>query len=63
MTTGEDKIFLLEAILALNNPLHRYKFATNRDKVVRIMEVRERLGKDFDNVVNQLKGVLNEESN
>ena len=50
MTTGEDKIFLLEAILALNNPLHKYKFATNRDKVVRIMEVRERLGKDFDNL-------------
>jgi hypothetical protein len=59
---AEDKLFLLEAILAVaySNET-RAQFLLNKDKANRLLAIREHYGKDrLDAVLQQLKKTIGE---
>jgi len=60
---GEDKIFLMELVLAtIYGGNAMAKFLTNKEKVDRILEIRNKLGSDgFDAELIKLKEVMTNE--
>jgi hypothetical protein len=57
---GEDRIFLMEVVMATiygGNAMAR--FLLNKEKIDRILEIRNKLGRDeFDAELNKLKEVM-----
>jgi hypothetical protein len=62
---GEDKIFLMEVVMAtIYGGNAMAKFLLNKEKIDRILEIRNKLGRDgFDAELNKLKEVMTNESN
>jgi hypothetical protein len=61
---GEDKIFLMEVVMAtIYGGNAMAKFLLNKEKIDRILEIRNKLGRDgFDAELNKLKEVMTNES-
>jgi|FreactcultureFD7_1027221.scaffolds.fasta_scaffold17176_3 hypothetical protein len=59
---GEDRIFLIEAILAISSTDSvKAQFLLNKDKAHRLLAIREHYGKDrLDAVLQQLKKTIGE---
>ena len=59
---GEDRIFLIEAILAISSTDSvKAQFLLNKDKANRLLAIREHYGKDrLDAVLQQLKKTIGE---
>jgi hypothetical protein len=57
---GEDKIFLMEVVMAtIYGGDAMAKFLLNKEKIDRILEIRNKLGRDgFDAELNKLKEVM-----
>ena len=57
---GEDRIFLMEVVMSTvygGNAMA--KFLLNKEKIDRILEIRNKLGRDeFDAELNKLKEVM-----
>jgi hypothetical protein len=62
---GEDRIFLMEVVMAtIYGGNAMAKFLLNKEKIDRILEIRNKLGRDgFDAELNKLKEVMTNESN
>jgi hypothetical protein len=60
---GEDKIFLMEVVMAtIYGGNAMAKFLLNKEKIDRILEIRNKLGRDeFDAELNKLKEVMTNE--
>jgi hypothetical protein len=60
---GEDKIFLMEVVMAtIYGGDAMAKFLLNKEKIDRILEIRNKLGRDeFDAELNKLKEVMTNE--
>jgi hypothetical protein len=61
---GEDKIFLMEVVLAtIYGGNAMAKFLLNKEKIDRLLEIRNKLGRDaFDAELNKLKEVMTNEA-
>jgi len=59
---GEDRMFLIEAILAISGTDNvKAQFLLNKDKANRLLAIREHYGKDrLDAVLQQLKKTIGE---
>lgn len=61
---GEDKIFLMEVVMATiygGNAMAR--FLLNKEKIDRLLEIRNKLGRDeFDAELSKLKEVMTNEA-
>ena len=59
---GEDRMFLIEAILAISGTDSvKAQFLLNKDKANRLLAIREHYGKDrLDAVLQQLKKTIGE---
>lgn len=62
---GEDRIFLMEVVMAtIYGGNAMAKFLLNKEKIDRILEIRNKLGRDgFDAELIKLKEVMTNESN
>lgn len=61
---GEDRIFLMEVVMAtIYGGDAMAKFLLNKEKIDRILEIRNKLGRDeFDAELIKLKEVMTNES-
>jgi hypothetical protein len=61
---GEDKIFLMEVVMAtIYGGNAMAKFLLNKEKIDRLLEIRNKLGRDeFDAELNKLKEVMTNEA-
>jgi len=59
MINAEDRVWLMNAICELNHALLAPKFVANRENINKLIELRERVGKEeLNKVVDQLKEAL-----
>jgi hypothetical protein len=61
---GEDRIFLMEVVMAtIYGGNAMAKFLLNKEKIDRLLEIRNKLGRDeFDAELNKLKEVMTNEA-
>jgi hypothetical protein len=61
---GEDKIFLMEVVLAtIYGGNAMAKFLLDKEKIDRLLEIRNKLGRDeFDAELSKLKEVMTNEA-
>ena len=59
MISMEDRVWLMNAICELNHALLAPKFVANKENIDKIIELRQRVGKEeLNKVVDQLKEAL-----
>jgi hypothetical protein len=59
MISGEDRVWLMNAICELNHAVLAPKFMNNKENIEKIIELRQQVGKEeLNRVIDQLKEVL-----